>query len=435
MINPITIAVVAGEHSGDTYGAAIISDLKNLYPQAKFIGIGSDKMIRAGLVSLFPMEELSLIGFFNILKNIPRLIKIKNQLIHTLLQEKIDLYIGIDAPDFNLVVERKIKDISRKNDLGIKTIHYISPTIWAWRPRRIYKVAKAADLVLCIFPFEEKIYTDKNISAKFVGHPLTEVLSNRNDLDKQESLNKLNKLSFILKQNANAIESENSNIFTGENIIISLFPGSRQSELNSLVKHFLECAKLLYAQNSSYRFCVPILSQALYEQWSVLSKEYFLSINNIKDSVTLNFEKALYVVKLYEHPEINSHTIMRASDLVLCASGTTTLEAFLLGIPMVVAYKVSKLNELLFRALIKLNYIAMPNILADKLFNKKLVPEFLQEDVTAQNLKNAVVQELNNYQINNGLTDDWLAIQSYLKPDNIDHRSKVIGAITSILSK
>ncbi|MBP9722440.1 MAG: lipid-A-disaccharide synthase [Gammaproteobacteria bacterium] len=403
-----TIAIVAGEHSGDNYGALLISQLKTVYPNAKFIGVGSHKMLAAGLISVFPLEKLSIIGFINILKKLPELIRLKNKLIKTLLESHIDLYIGIDAPEFNLVVARKIKKIALKKKLNIKIFQYISPTVWAWRPKRIYKVAKATDSVLCIFPFEEQIYRDKNISAYFVGHPLGDVLHRRTDLEK----------SF---EQAKISEIINININHNQNII-SLFPGSRASELNSLSNTFLETAEKLSKKNNNYIFLVPLVSEKLAHIWDSI---YYIYLN----ARGYQYKLRIYPIKLYLYSDkINSHSIMRASDLILCASGTTTLEAFILGVRMVVAYKVSKFNELLFRLLIKIPYIAMPNILSNIKYNQPLVPEFLQDQVTSDNLCVAVEKELHK----NDLDNKWVELKDYICPSNISHSETVLKTIQKV---
>lgn len=415
----LKIAIVAGEHSGDNCGAMLISKLKSLYPNSEFIGIGGPKMIAAGLTSIVDIEKLSIVGIFNIIKKLPELFLIKFNLINYLIKSKIDLYIGIDAPDFNLRVERKIKKISNRYNLNIKTIHYISPTVWAWRPKRIFKVAKATDTVLCIFPFEEEIYKNNNIAADFVGHPLIDKLNNINNFK-----------TDIFKYTNNI-----DNIGTNSRLI-GLLPGSRVSEIKQLTEIFLKAAVLINKKtNNNYNFVIPIVSLKIHKEFIKIYDN--LVSNSILDKSIIDKIK---IIKLYDNAEISSIDIIKQCDLILCSSGTTTLEACLLKTPMVVAYKVSKLNELLIRFLIKVNYIAMPNIISDKLYGRALVPEFVQKQVTPEVLSNSVLVELNKYY--NNSTDNiqkafmpWLGIESYLKCDNINHTDSVAKVIDKIIQE
>ena len=403
-------AIVAGEHSGDNYGAMIIRSIKQRYPDATFIGVGGDKMQGEGLKPLMPMDVLSVIGFVAVIKNIFQLLKAKRQLIKDILSYKPDCYIGIDAPDFNLRVARAIKKHAFKNNLSTKTIQYISPTVWAWRPKRIYTVAKATDLVLCIFPFEEKIYSDQNIPAKFIGHPLTQILQPRSFTDKQVSIEKIAQI--------------NNNISTDSNLkTIGIFPGSRVSEINSLAPIFLQTVDCLQQKKINCQFVVPMVSEKLYHLWLQHCQEVTNS-DIVRDKI--------HVIKLYETSALTSIDVMKATDLILSASGTTTIEAMLLNIPMVVAYKVSKLNELLFKLLIKIRYLAMPNILSDKLLGIKLVPEFLQADVTVDNLCLAVIEELKKYS-HHSTDENWHTLQQYLLADSIDHPGAIRNAVLDLL--
>lgn len=413
----LIIAIVAGEHSGDNYGAAIMQQLKLKYPGCKFIGVGGAKMQALGLESLMPMDILSTIGIVDVIKKLPKLILAKNKLVQAIIMQQPRCYIGIDCPDFNLVVAKKIKKISNRNKLNIKTIQYVSPTIWAWRAGRVKTVAKAIDKTLCIFPFEQEIYHAKNIIAKFVGHPLADQLYPRAADDKSISFRKI-----ISGFSTNICKdySERSEVY---NKTIGIFPGSRSGELNSLLPIFLETIKLLHGKNKDYLFIVPIVNQKLFTIW----QQYYQAYENLN--------LPILVLKTYEEKDnlnITSHDVMRACDIILCASGTTTLEACLLNIPMVVTYKVSKLNEIILRLLIKVKYIAMPNILSDKLLGKRLVPEFVQEHVNTKNLVPAVEQELAKYPA--GTTNgDWKRVQNYLRSGSLNHQQAVLKEIESLL--
>lgn len=419
--NHLIIAIVAGEHSGDSYGSMIMQSIEQKYPEKKitFIGVGGPKMLAAGLKPLMPMDILSVIGIVNVLKNIYSIIKAKNKLVQDIIKYKPNCFIGIDAPDFNLVVAGNLKKAAAKNNQSIKTIQYISPTIWAWRARRIYTVARNTDTVLCIFPFEQDIYQKQNIAAKFVGHPLADKLHSRTSIDQDNSLRKV--FNYL---NCNGPDENNKNIKN-----IGLFPGSRSGEISALAPVFLKTAFRLHQENKNFSFIVPIVSVKLYKLWLELYQVFL-------DECTTHKKIPIKIIKLYESSNdvtLNSLDIMRACDLILCASGTTTLEAFLLGVPMVVAYKVSKLNELLIKLLIKVRFVAMPNILSDKLFGNPIVPEYLQNQVTEENLSQAVLSELNLGGINGCKKEQWQKIQNYLKTDNIDHVKAVTAEIGEVM--
>ncbi len=402
--NTMTIAIVAGEYSGDNYGAMLINKLKLSHPNIEFIGVGGQKMQSEGLKLLLPMDVLSVMGIFNIIKNIPEILRAKRELIRQIIKAKPVLFIGIDAPDFNLLLAKNLKKEFAKLSLPLKTIQYISPTIWAWRSGRIKLIAKFVDLVLCIFPFEEQIYTKKNVFAKFVGHPLANKLNAKTKIDRLNSLNKI----FMGAQIDSLVNKK----------IIGVFPGSRSSELNSLAPIFIATMKLLYEKEDNYHFVVPIVSEKLYILWT---KFYY--DNNIP----------VTIVKTYEQSsQVTSVDVMRISDVILCASGTTTLESFLVNTPMVVAYKVSKLNEIVLRLLLKINYVAMPNILSDMLLHTSLVPEYLQQHVKAENLSQAIISELARIN-DSSYQDKWQLVRDYLKSNGVCHEQAVLEAVNKLL--
>lgn len=413
-----TIAIVAGEHSGDNYGAAIITQLQQKYPNCTFVGVGGPRMIDSGLKSLMPIDLLSVVGIFNVIKSLPKLIKAKNKLVADFINLKPDLFIGVDAPEFNLAVAKSLRKHINNNKINTKIIQYISPTIWIWRKRRVFTVKKAVDKVLCIFPFEKDIYLEKKISASFVGHPLA---------------NKLGPVDSNLK---NSAISKLSSYLDGTNIsskkIIGVFPGSRRSELESLSKPFIETLGFLTNKNNNYLFIVPIVNESLFQIWDKHYNEYITNYN---------ISLPVKVIKLYNQQgayKINSSDIMYLSDLILCASGTTTLEALLCNIPMVVAYKVSFLNALLIRFLIKVKHIAMANILSDRLFGSSLVPEFVQSDVNAEQLSAAILRELDKYSLDNPekniLQKKWHDLQDYLRSGELKHEQAVIEEISNVIN-
>ena len=349
--NP-TIALVAGEVSGDILGAGLIRQLKAHYPNARFIGIAGPRMLAEGCETFVDMEELSVMGLAEILKHLPRLLKIRKNVIQTMLQEKPDVYIGIDAPDFNLDVELKLKAN------GIKTIHYVSPSVWAWRQNRIHKIAKATHQVLAFLPFEKAFYDKFNVPCRFIGHTMADAIPlkpNRAEACQMLQINPTQRYLAILV-------------------------GSRGSEVEFLAEPFLKTALLLKEQFPDLQFLVPLVNE-----------KRRIQFESIKAKIAPNLDLHL----------IDGHArqAMIAADATLLASGTAALEAMLCKAPMVVGYRMKPLTYFLAKRLVKTDYISLPNLLA----NEMLVPEMIQEECTPELL----AEKLSVY-----LSDDESAVKN-----------------------
>ena len=362
----LTFAMVVGEHSGDTLGAGLMQQLQLSYPNAKFIGIGGPKMLALGFESLFDMEELSVMGVFEVLGRLRRLLHIRKSLYEYFVANKPNVFIGIDAPDFNIALEAKLKV------QAIKTVHYVSPSVWAWREKRVFKIAKATNMVLSLLPFEKAFYDKHQIPCTFVGHSLADDIPLVSDKHSARE-------ALGIVDNAK---------------VLALMPGSRGGELSRLVEPFLHTAQKLLSNNpekaAELIFVVPMVSEKRAQQFHQLHQQ-----------IAPELSVQVIVGKTQQ--------VMAASDCLLTASGTVTLEAALIKRPMVICYKFNPLTYYMFKGFVKLKWFSLPNLLA----NKGLVPELLQTNVTVENILPLVEERLFEDQsaLNQAFTEIHLALK------------------------
>ena len=341
---PLKVALVAGEASGDILGAGLMQALRSQYPQVEFVGVGGPLMEAQGLTSYFPMERLAIMGLVEVLGRLPELLARRKRLISTLKEQQPDVFIGIDAPDFNLNIELQLREA------GIKTVHYVSPSVWAWRQKRVFKIRKGCDLMLTLLPFEAQFYKEHQVPVLFVGHPLADSVAMHNDpLPAREQLGL-------------PIDAQ----------VVALLPGSRGGEVAKLGALFVETARYLLAKKPQLRFVIPAANQARREQLTAI----------LADMPNLPIEIL----------DGQSQTALQACDVVLIASGTATLEALLFKKPMVVAYKLAPVSHWLLKKMVKSPYISLPNLLAAEM----LVPEFIQDAATPEALGEAVLEQLDD---------------------------------------
>jgi len=335
---PLRIALVAGEASGDLLGAALVRDLKALHPDAEFAGIAGPEMRGAGVLAWHDCEELAVMGLVEVLKHLPRLLRLRCRLRERLRAWRPDVVVGIDAPDFNLGLERWLKA------RGIRTVHYVSPSVWAWREGRAATIGRSADRVLCLFPMEPAIYARHGVDARFVGHPLAAILPLRPDRE----------------------AARHSLGLRGEGPLLALLPGSRGSEIARLGPVFLDAVALLLQRQPGLRVLAPMANARCRERFQRLLATH---------PAAPALYGALHLV------DGRAREAMVASDAVLLASGTAALEAMLAKRPMVVAYRIAPLTHFIVKAfgLLKVERYSLPNVLA----GEALVVERMQADCHA----------------------------------------------------
>lgn len=360
------IAIVAGETSGDMLGSGLITELKEQFPEASFEGVGGPLMEQQGLKSFFPMERLAVMGLFEILGRLFELIKIRRHLVKYWLKNPPDVFIGIDAPDFNLGLEEQLKSA------GIKTVHYVSPSVWMWRQKRVFKIARAVDLMLTLFPFEAQFYKDHKVPVTCVGHHLADKIPLTTDKTQART-------ALGLKQDAQ---------------IVCIMPGSRAGEVSKLGPVFLSSARLLLNKKPNLQFVIPAANAERKTQ--------------IEELLATQSEPLDVLVV-----DGRSRECMAASDAILIASGTATLEGMLIKRPMVVSYIINNLTFNIVKRMVSRQWVSLPNLLA----NKELIPELLQEDATPENLSGAILEYLDNPAKADALESAFTSIHLEIKRD------------------
>jgi lipid-A-disaccharide synthase len=361
MSKPLKVALVAGEASGDILGAGLMQALKVQHPMVEFVGVGGPRMEAQGLKSYFPQERLAVMGLVEVLGRLPELLGRRKRLLKTLLEVCPDVFIGIDAPDFNLDLALKLRRA------GIRTVHYVSPSVWAWRQKRVLKIREACDLMLTLFPFEAKFYHDHQVAVRFVGHPLADTIPLVADRAEARAL-------LNLPQ---------------DGLVVALMPGSRGGEVARLGELFLAAADRLRSMRPGIRFVVPCASPERRAQLEQMLTGRDLPLTLLDG---------------------RSHEALAACNAVLIASGTATLEALLYKRPMVVAYSVAPLTFRILKRLVKSPYVALPNLLAQRL----LVPELLQDAATPDAMAQLLSPLLDN---GDRQTDGFDAIHRTLRCD------------------
>jgi lipid-A-disaccharide synthase len=386
------IGIVAGETSGDILGAGLIRALRERYPSARFEGVGGPRMLECGFHSITPMERLSVMGFVEPLGRLPELLRLKSDLVNRFSVEKPAVFIGIDSPGFNLRLEQSL------HDAGIATVHYVSPSVWAWGAKRIHKIATAVDLMLALFPFELEIYQQHNIAVHCVGHPMADRIA----LDEDQQ---------------RVREQARYQLDLSASEIICLMPGSRRDEVARLAPVFLKTAINCLQQRSQLHFVIPCANASRLAQVHQLLQEFAQAQSD-----------PAAVLKAFTVLDGQSHEAMRAADLVLLASGTATLEAMLLKRPMIVAYKLSAMTWWLASRLVKVPYISLPNLLA----GEQLVPEFLQHAVTEEALSRELLTWLDDAARQSALQQTFTRIHRSIR---LDANAEAAAAIVNLINR
>ena len=350
----LKIGIVVGEVSGDTLGAKLIRSFREQGIDVEFEGIGGPQMIAEGFKTYYPMDILSVMGIVEVLKDLKQLFAVRDGLVEKWSADPVDIFIGIDAPDFNL---RLSKSLKQKN-LPIKTVQYVSPSVWAWRQGRVHGIKANIDLVLCLFPFEKSFFKRFEVPAAFVGHPLASQLPLQNPI-----LDAKQELGLDISQKH-----------------IALLPGSRRGEIERLGPLVLDAAQIIHKKHPEYQFLIPAINDLRKQQIQELLKNYPAELN-----------QNIHLLENSDSESKIGRQVMNASNIVALGSGTATLEALLLHRPMVTFYKLNWLTYVIAKLLVKIPYYSLPNIIA----GKKAIQELIQSDATPENLANEIEKLMN----------------------------------------
>lgn len=371
------IGIVAGEASGDILGAALMRALRRHYPDCEFSGIGGPRMLAQGFHSYFPMDRLSVMGFVEPFKRLPELLKIRRFIKEHFTERPPAVFIGIDSPDFTLNIERHLKAS------GVPTVHYVSPSVWAWRQGRIHGIARSVDLMLTLLPFEAEFYRQHQVPVEFVGHHLADEIPIEVD-----SSNPRHELGI-----------------SSEGPLVALLPGSRGGEVEKLGPLFLQAARLCREQRPNIQFVIPAASPDRYRQ--------------------IHHQLAQFVDLSVHLVQGQSQKVMAAADVALISSGTTALEAMLLKTPMVVAYKMASLSYAILSRLVKTEHVSLPNLLA----GRALVPELLQKAATPEALSAAVLEYIDHPEQTEALLETFTDIHRELARDASNRAADAIAGL------
>ena len=385
----LKIGIVVGEVSGDTLGAKLIRSFREQRIEAEFEGIGGPQMMAEGFKSYYPMDILSVMGIVEVLKDLKKLFAVRDGLVERWSQKPVDIFIGIDAPDFNLRLSKSLK----QKQLKIKTVQYVSPSVWAWRQGRVHGIKQSIDLVLCLFPFEKAFYERYQVPAAFVGHPLASQLPLDNPL-------------IVAKQQLGLDPARQ---------YIALLPGSRRGEIERLGRLVLDAAQIIYQKYPKIEFLLPAINEARKVQIEEQLKNYPAEFKT--------------QVKVLENTGTDSkigRMVMNASDIVALASGTATLEAMLLHRPMVTFYKLNWLTYIIAKLLVKIPYYSLPNIIA----GKKVIAELIQTDAIPQKLATEI-ENLMNREVAQTQVMQHIAMHKRLLASNSENP---VEAILKVLS-
>jgi lipid-A-disaccharide synthase len=364
--HPLHIGIVAGEASGDNIAAGLIHAIREKMPETLFEGIAGPRMRDAGCFSLYPMERLSVMGLTEVVRHLPGLLSMRRELRRYFLETLPDIFIGVDAPDFNLALARQLKQA------GIRTLHYVSPSVWAWRRYRVRKIAQSIDCMLTLFPFEEQFYREHGIPVRCVGHPMADLIADEVDAERA-------RLHLEITR-------------TGP--LVALLPGSREGEVRRMASPFIRAAAWCHERCSDMQFVVPLANAAC---------------RTIFESALSRLGSAVPVT-LLTHQSLEA---MAAADVVLTASGTATLEGMLLKRPMAVAYRLAPITYFIARMMVDSRYYSLPNLLADQ----PLVREFIQAEATPEAMGGEILSLLEDRERAERLSAVFSRIHENLRRD------------------